>query len=518
MGIAFILWRPTPAGAFLINYFAPDSNFNAESIQWKSMDTLVAQNAVFGKFLKIPRITLKWKWKNLLNRRLEEIKLEHAEVFLDLADTRKVGESPKNEPKKAQSGKQPWHLSRLIVERSGLVMIHLAPGVEPLAFELEGQYPNIPFGGDLSEADLQEKRMIEIRQIHIHPSSDLAITILKVDSAALEFRLAGVRNRELDSLVLNAPLLNIDLEFFWFVEELRRAHQLRPSPSTESDWMVRYFHIAKGQLDITRLKEIAIQYPFNFEVTRQNLKLRDLSLAEFKIDLDIPNQDVSWPAWNIFFKNLHGKIEFNLGQKELIEVGNARVKPANDVVNTLFVDKIIWKEFNIDSPWVSVTFDSNVIHGSFGGAFATGYLNGGMMGGWSDTETWRAWGSAANVDAGYISSKAASDSFAMNGRAQLSFDVEGKASELHGKMTLDSISNGTIEIRSLDQALERIEKNTVGAKREIMKWFVGSLRNYPYDKYNLKLTYSKPNASLNFISESKFGLRKLDLQWHGLEY
>ncbi len=517
---ALLIWRPKDVLLYTVKKIAPESQFTADQVHWKSKQSIVVENASFGKILKVPRMTLTWDWKKLFHQHLEELKLEGARLFVDLEELSKLGDGKNSlkDPSVLQIG-QPWYLGKLTIERGGLVVIGLGKSVPPLDLEMEGEFKDIPLGGKLSETDLQAKRTVELRQIHIHSPVDLAVTLLTMESIVVEFRFAGLRSRELDSLVFNRPILDIDRGFFWFVEELRKAYVSKPSQPESSgpEWQVHFFEIRDGQLDITRLHEVSIQYPFRFKTSRKDLRLKNLSLAEFQNELEIPNQDLFWEKEQMSFKNIRGKIAFNLGEPQEItaKVGSTAPRPANNVVNTLYVDAIRWKDMELNAPWLSITFDPKLISGNFGGSFAKGYINGGMMCGWSSSEPWRVWGSASDVETGEISNAMDSEVFSMNGRAGLGFDVEGKALELRGDLKLNSLSKGVIQIHSIDILLERIQKNTEGIRRELLETFVGNLKEYPYKNYVLEVKYARPDATVNFNSEGDRGSRKLDLQWHG---
>jgi hypothetical protein len=406
------------------------------------------------------------------------------------------------------------------LERGGLIMVGLGPTVPPLNMEIDGEFDNVPLGQNLSKTDLEKSRAIKLNNIHIHSPLDLAVTLLRIESVVFEFHMGGIRNRQLDSLIFNKPRLDIDRGFFWFVDELRRSNESKaPSPPSNSpEWKVGLFKIIGGELDINRLREISIQYPFGFETTKKDMPLRNLSLADFAIDLDIPQQDLEWAAKEISFKNIRGKIAFNLdtGQKKLIE-HEAGWHPANDMVNTLYVDAIHWKKLVIDSGWITLTFDPKAITSSFGGSFADGYVDGGISAGWSGNEPWRVWGSAADVNAKIISDAFSGEYFVMNGRAGMTFDVHGEMKDLQADMKLNSLTTGEMEIRSLDTLLEKVDKNTIGMRKELLNAFISSLRNYPYLRYDLDLHYEKPDAKLTLHSDSDFGSRQLDVYWHGVK-
>jgi len=519
--VLFVAWKPRTALTWVVQRMAPNTDFEAEIVRWQTKNILVLENVRIGGVFKAKRVTLSWDWSKLRERKIEELKIEYGEVFMDLSELAKLGGRKELWPATGQDGAKPWQLGRFIVERSGFVVVGLGPSVPPLTLEVEGEFDDIPLGGLLSKADLDKKRRIELRQIHIHSPLDLAVTLLKMDSITIEFRLAGLQSKELDLLRFNHPILDVDRGFFWFVEELRKTHaqQSAGAASTGPEWRVRSFQMREGRLDITRLREISVQYPFNFEATRQDLSLRDLSLAQFGVELDIPQQDMTWHAREMHFEKLRGKIAFNLGEAKPAP-GDSRtmaVRPVNDVVNTLFVDQIRWRELEVSQAWLSLTFDPHSINGMFGGEFAEGYINGGVSCGWSGKDPWRFWGSAADVNAGRVSDAFSNERFAMTGRAELTFDMEGKMEELRGHLKLDSKSDGMLQVGSIRHVIERVQNNTEGLKRDFLVKFAAALKDYPYETYALEISYLKPDALLTFNADGGLGRRRLDVHWHGMK-
>lgn len=521
---ALVIFKPRAVIIQIARQLSPNTTFTSESVKWDGPRKLEFNNVRVGDLLTIPKVTIQWQWKNLLNHHFDEIRITNPEIFVDLQSLSKLGTESGSDPNTASgSMMRPWFIDHLVLERGGLMMVGLGPTVPPLKMEIEGEFDDVPLGQNLSEEGLNKPRELKLNHIYIHSPLDLAITLLHIDSIVLEFHIGGIKEHRLDSLTINKPTLDIDRGFFWFVEELRRSTaENRTKLAAKSapvgpEWTVGLFKIADGKLDINRLREIRIQYPFGFETTKRNMPLRNLSLADFAIDLDIREQDLDWPAKEIFFKKIRGKIAFNLAdQTKAIAEHEPGWKPPNDVVNTLYVDTIQWKKLFVNEGWVTLTFDPKTITGMYGGSFSDGYISGGMAAGWSGNEEWRTWGSAADVNVKVISDAFSNESFGMDGRAQFSFDAKGIKEKLLGDIKLTSLSQGTIEIRSLDNLLDKIQKNTEGIKRELLQAFVSNLRNYPYRGYELDVHYDKPDARLTLKADSELGSRNLDVNWHGL--
>ncbi len=515
--IVIIIKYPGEALVYSVNYFVPEAEFSAASVQWTSWRSVEIRDAQFGSLLKMPEVTFRWKWRRLLSRRLEELKFREATVFLDISAIEKSFTFPSRMPGPL-SYLGTWYLDLLSMERGGLVMVGLAPGLPPLSVEVEGVYEKIPLGTDLSPEDLQLLRPLRLRNLTLHSPLDPAVRLLKIKEIVINFRYGNLKKRILDSIILKHPTLNVDRGLFWFIEELRKAEWQHPRGSTPvgEPWSLRHLQIRNGRLDISRLHAVSLQYPFDFEVSQKDLNLSDLSLAQFNVQLNIPNQNMYLEALGLFMKNVRGKIIFNMAEGgKLPIIASGHPPTANDLVNILYADSLQWKDFDVADPWLALTFDPEGITALYGGGFATGYMNGGANCGWSNKEAWRTWGAAADIDTEMVAETFGKSTFSMNGRASIAFDLRGMGPELAGDLKLRSLSAGTMHFFAMEKLQERIDKNTSGMRKEILQWFVESLKEYPFHEYALDVNYQRPNAHLNFRSESSLGSRKIDLNWHG---
>jgi hypothetical protein len=516
---ATIIWRPKTALLLTINRLAPGIRFKVDSVRWTSRHSIQLEN-VRMRHIKIQRVILDWSWRGLWHRRIGELRLEYPEVTYNLKGSF-FGDQP------AKKSGRPgffsglaafWHLDVLRIERGTLSLLGLGPRIPPVDLPFEGTFDNIPLGTRLSQQDLDEEHHLTLNGVQFRSPLDPVRVLLNIQQIRLEFCFGRLATGEFDALTLEQPVLSLDPGLFWFIEELRRSEVTAKPASPESglNWRVRRFAIQDGRLDIARLRGVTSQYPIEFELHRENLKLSALSLADFRVELSIPNQDISIPALNLTFENLHGKIAFHLGEPQpaAANVPSILQRP-NDIVNTIYVDTIRWKNAEITAAWLAMVFDEKNISGSFGGNFAKDYLTGGITFGWFGNEPWRVWGGLANVDAAEVVHSLAQEYVTMNGRARLGFDVQGQDQDLKGRLQLQSLSPGVINIQSLTPWIEKIQTEAVGIKDDTKRIILSCLRDYPYENYQLDAEYTKPNGRLLFEAHSPVGVRKLDLNWHG---
>jgi hypothetical protein len=119
------------------------------------------------------------------------------------------------------------------------------------------------------------------------------------------------------------------------------------------------------------------------------------------------------------------------------------------------------------------------------------------------------------VDVEVITKGVGSESFNMDGRAALTFDLGGKESQLDGGLRLKSLTSGTLQIQSLEKVIEKVRQNLIGPKKVLIEWFLESLRDYDYQDYQLDVQYHRPEGDLNFMAKGDLGSRKIDIRWHG---
>ncbi len=498
-----------------LKHFDSKIPFEVQRVNWKSAQQIVLYNVQFGDFIKARKATLRFKYEDFAKGHIAELRVEYPEILLDLS---RLDQLNGNTSIKVSELKLPIHLDKLIVERGKLTVKGLARGLPPVDLDVEGEFPDVPLGSETSRGYLDKVRLLTLRNLVLYSPLDLTVPLVRIPELELRFTMGGIQEHRLETLAFRHPTLSVDRGLFWFVERLRAARGVKQKKAAAGpNWIVRSFEITDGKLDITRLKEMNLGYSFPFEFGQENMNLNQLNLAESRFQLTVPNQDVPWNEKNIFFKNLHGKIAFHMSATESNAApGAVPIPAANDLVNTLYVDAVRWKEMEMKSCWLALTFDTNSITSAYGGSFADGYINGGTTCGWSGKESWRIWGAAANIDTGKISHDFKNESFSIDGRAGGHFDMEGKTQKLQAVLKLDSNSAGLIQISALDRLLERVQQNTIGLKRELLQTFIQSLRNYPYDSYSLRADYQRPDVTLAFRAKGKAGVRDLDMNWHGL--
>ncbi len=509
--VILLFWKPREVLLGGLKRVHPEMPFQLEKVDWKSADKVVLHDVQFGDFFKARTATLRWKYRQFLQGHISELKVESPEIMLDLSKLNALG--------KGAMGRLPLHLDRLIVERGRLTVLGLGKNIPPITLDIEGDFPDVPLGAESTREYLDKARQVTLRNLVLYSPLDLAVPLVSIPQLDLNFTMAGIQIHRLDQLAFRGPTLGVDRGLFWFVDALRKNSSSRQANAASGpDWTVGVFEIFDGKLDITRLREMDLRFPFPFEFRQENMNLNQLNLAQAQFQLTIPNQDVPWETQEVFFRNLHGKIAFHMSSSTTNGGDSAGMTEplANDLVNTIYVDAIRWKEMEVKSCWLALTFDTKSITGSYGGAFADGYVNGGTTCGWSGKDAWRVWGAAANIDTGRISSTFHNESYAMDGRAAMAFDSGGRGQDLQGTLTLDSKSSGSIRIDAIDRILERIERNTVGLKRESLRVLVENLRNYPYDAYSMRVDYQRPEATLKFRANGRLGKREIDVRWHGL--
>ncbi|MDD2710573.1 MAG: hypothetical protein PHV34_21550 [Verrucomicrobiae bacterium] len=520
---AAVFWRPGKILVFAVNRLLPGARFEVAEARWLASGALQLEHVRFADILKAPRVTLSWNWRDLPKHRLRELFVEYPEITVDLKDKLLFGGDEggrdKGKGKVSRTWRlfETWYLDKLRVERGRLRLLGMGRRLPPIEMEVEGRFFDLPLTDELTEDDWSKKHCLELENLRFFSPLRPVRPVVRVERVAFEFRFAGLRDHQLDAMEFFRPTLVINEALFWLVRELRDAEGIaNGGVSNDRAWRVRTLSIREGKLDIARLKGLASQYPLEFELRRQNLLLRDLSLADFPLELTIPAQDVMLNDWELELINLRGKVAFHMGEtKKIQREGRIQLERPNDLVNTIYVDVIRWRKMEMNAGWLSLVFGDKGITGSFGAAFAGDYVAGGLEFGWDPSDPWGMWGGFAKVNARQVTETLVKDYFIMDGRAKLEFEARGRQQEFHGKLRLSSATSGMINIPSLDAMIEKF-RNAATIEDEAKGLLCETLRNYPYRKYTLNVSYDKPDGTMLLDAEGPAGIRRMNLRWHGL--
>jgi len=250
---------------------------------------------------------------------------------------------------------------------------------------------------------------------------------------------------------------------------------------------------------------VRLPLPLTFSTSAENLNLGKLSDLKLALDLKVPQEDYVFPGYKLELIQLGGNIRFDLPPRSA----------ANNLVQTLRMKEVRWRQFHADEGWLSVTFDSKGINGEIGAKGYGGYLNGGFSFFFGDTYPWVGWLSGAKVDLKKVTDVMAPGSFAMDGPAEFKLEANGASSSLERlKGNLRAVHRGKLQIGKLDQILADIPTDWYWLKRETTRILLETLRDFTYDTGDASFWYLNDEGNLKLTLQGPLGSRNIDLVLH----
>src|SRR5262249_9772394 len=152
----------------------------------------------------------------------------------------------------------------------------------------------------------------------------------------------------------------------------------------------------------------------------------------------------------------------------------------DNVVNTLRVDAIRWRDYVVRDGWLAATFDQKGVNGTLGGSAYDGYMNGGVsvpvgpgaMSGWA---------AGTDLDLAPLATTVGGQSVAMTGLVDVDGAVEVLGDRVdRARATLDFQRPGLLSFPALDRLLDRLPPGTASWQRDLARIAVEAFRDFPY--------------------------------------
>jgi hypothetical protein len=185
------------------------------------------------------------------------------------------------------------------------------------------------------------------------------------------------------------------------------------------------------------------------------------------------------------------------------------------VVNAIQIDEISWNNIAAKNVATTVTFDPNGIYGRLTGICEGGQLSGNFEFYYTKGFTWNADFFAAKVNCQPIAEKLAGKYADLTGELDGQIAVQGRATEIlkcTGSLALPQA--GTLQIKSLDDLLNRLPPDTIALKRDALKLVLDSFKTYPYESGQLTLNYTPSGGTSALRLTSPRGSRTFEVVLH----
>lgn len=418
------------------------------------------------------------------------------------------------EPRQAAAGELPtWLLETVRITRSEVLFESLIPQVEGLEFEVETVLSDVPLSPDeLLASDKLQK--VELAGIEIKDPYDSFITVAQLPTIFVQFSLAGLARQEVERIDLIGPSLYVGQGLFWWIDYQRnfRAQNegatvaLEGGPVDEGiagkpDWVIKTIDAAAGKIVIapTGVPIGVVPFPFNATTTMEGGKT--------ELKLNIPDEDYVYrfPAYKVDLYGLTGDVQFNVPVEDV----------NNNLVQTFALDRIVWKKYEAENLYLTVTFDEYGIYGSLGGDAYSGYVEAGFNFYLDDEGKWDAWVSGTGMDSGPITQALAPENFLMEGPISLKVVSEGRKKKF-GLTTgeFQSEAPGWFDIRKFDSIREKFPSDWTGLQSSLAEIGLVAVKRFDYERGSGSLSLEGRDGIFDLRFTGPYGSRELTFHLH----
>ena len=403
-----------------------------------------------------------------------------------------------------------WTAGRIDVEKLGVTLMSIAPGLPPVRFD-------VTFGANETPLDLDglaenvEPQQIMLTRLRIPSPHEPLRTVAEMDMIQVTYTLDGLLHRHIDRVEIVSPLLYVGEDLFWYVDNYRKwmkgeaplpdatmGPPLPPKPSAPG-WHVDTLAVSEGRLILAPkgvpLKGFSKPFPFSFT--------SKLESGQLDAVFDIPPDNYTLEELKLEFRGMKGQVRFNLPMRDR----------NNNLTETFTVEQVRWKQLHIEKAHLSVTYDANGIYGIFGGAAYDGYVNGAFDIYLDDSYTWDGWVSGAGVNMGPVTTVMFPSYFLLNGSVGGKIVATGNKSELYqADAEFKNRSRGKFSIAALNDMIKALPKALTGSLGDqITRIGLETLRDFEYDSVDSKARFYGREGRGHLRFTGPYGARNFDV-------
>lgn len=411
---------------------------------------------------------------------------------------------------KAKAAASRWTAGKVDVQRLGVTLVSIAPGLPPVRFDVNFNANETPLDLDGLAENVSPQRIM-LTRLRIPSPHEPLRTVAEMDVIHVDYTLDGLLHRRIDRVEIVSPLLYVGEDMFWYVENYRKLMKGEPPPADATfgpplppkppapGWRVDTLAVSDGRLLLAPkgvpLKGFGKPFPFSFTSR--------LESGQLDAVFDIPSDNYTLAEMKLEFRGMKGHVRFNLPMKDR----------NNNLTETFTVEQLRWKQLHIEKAHLSVTYDAHGIYGMFGGAAYDGYVNGAFDIFLDDAYTWDGWVSGVGVNLGPVTKVLFPDYLLIDGAVQGKVIATGNMNELYqADAEFSNRSRGRFSIAALNDMLKTLPPRLKGdIADQIMRIGLETLRDFDYESVDGKARFYGREGRGHLRLTGPHGARKFDI-------
>lgn len=412
--------------------------------------------------------------------------------------------------KKVEAVVARWTAGKIEVQKLGVTLMSIAPGLPPVRFDVNFAANETPLDID-GLAENVEPQAIKLTQLRIPSPHDPLRTVAEMDVIHVTYTLDGLLHRRIDRVEIVSPLLYVGEDLFWYVENYRKTMKgeapvpdatfgppAPPKPAAPG-WHVDTLAVVDGRLLLAPkgvpLKGFSKPFPFSFT--------SKLESGQLDAVFDIPTDNYTLADMKLEFRGMKGQVRFNLPMKDR----------NNNLTETFTVEQLRWKQLHIEKAHLSVTYDAHGIYGVFGGAAYAGYVNGAFDIYLDDAYTWDGWIAGVDVNLGPVTTVMFPSYFLLDGKVAGKIIATGNKNELYqGDAEFKNRTPGKFSIAALNDMIAVLPKALTGTiGDQITRIGLETLRDFAYESVDIQARFYGREGRGHLRFTGPYGARKIDV-------
>lgn len=395
-------------------------------------------------------------------------------------------------------------IGRLEIARVGIRLEEDPQLGAGIRFSLNTTFANVPLNKAASALG-EEPQAIEVADLEILSPLDPLTKVLSIRSLLAEFTLAGLLRREIRAITVTSPLIHVSPDLFWYMEYAQKRFGEEGDGQGGPGWTVRQFILTGGRLLLGSGGRESYGLPLTFRTSAENVNLGNLASLRAQAALEIPAQQYVFEDYKLEFTSQPGELRF----------GYPPEKDEKNIVGTVRLDSLRWRQYRAADSWVSVTFDRSGINGLFGGEAYGGYLSGGFSFFFDAESHWVGWLSGKKISMRQLTDVIAPQNFRMTGPFDFRLQVDARRAEIQRvKGDLIATRTGALTIAKLDDMLGRVPDGWPSLKQDSVRIALETLRDFDYTKCSGDFWFVDSQGVLDLVLQGPSGSRTFEVVLH----
>lgn len=499
-----------PAGLTVHTKFCFDfKNFSPATAPTESHELVLwdatASTRSDPPFLRLDLVRAKFDLEGLIkNQTVDALTLEGGSLVFGKS-LREIFTGPKDDSAQASSVPASWILAILDVRRIAVRLDDERPEVSDITFALNTSLKNIPLSKSASTLG-SEQQIVEIANLEILSPLDPFTKVLTLDSIFLRFTLAGLLRREIESLTILGPNIFVGTDLFWYMDDMqKRLGTDGDGKNSGPGWMIKTLGIEYGRLTLGSGGRRQYGLPLSFRTTAQDVALDNLTALKLQAVLEIPPQKYVFDSYQLEFTSEKGELRFAYPPE----------KNVNNLVGTVRLKGIRWRQYKASDSYISVTFDRNGINGLFGGKVYRGETWGGFGFFFSPDSPWIGWLSGRGVSLREVTNIISPQNFQLTGPMEFRLQMDAKGRNIERVLgELRATKPGRMVIGKIDDLLARIPPTWNLIRQSSIRIALQTLRDFEYTKARGDFWFVQSQGQLRLTLQGPAGSRNFDVVLH----